>query len=226
MEGSSRKKRKLNNSGLTLVELIVTFMLLGIFMVAASMMISSIMNVYYEAKGTSYGLQVTKLLNDKIAEKLEGALVESINSVSAGDADATDSSNKVAMSISGDGEKIEFIDKTGSHVYLGLWSDEDEASGDKYLTVHYYEVASSNPDADNIYDAVDWRFDSAAYMGYSIKELKFSKPAGAYGGNIIKVELTITSSKYGDFSSTQFVECYNFDDGTNIIDNSTEEVTQ
>jgi hypothetical protein len=223
MEGSSRKKRKLNNSGLTLVELIVTFMLLGIFMVAASMMISSIMNVYYEAKGTSYGLQVTKLLNDKIAEKLEGALVESINSVSAGDADATDSSNKVAMSISSDGEKIEFIDKTGSHVYLGLWSDE--ASGKQYLTVYYYEVASSNPDADNIYDAVDWRFDSAAYMGYSIKELKFSKPTEDYGGNIIKVELTITSPNYGDFSTTQYVECYNFDDGTYIVDNSTEEVT-
>lgn len=202
--GRCKKKNNVqqNNSGMTLVELIISFMLLGLFMVVATMMISSTMNIYYQARGTSYGLQVSGIIQSKIAEKLEGAMNGDITSDDFVDA-AGEAANG-AMLISE--EKVEFIDETGSHVNLGLC----EKDGKKYLAVHYYEVNTGVN-----YDAVDWMFDSAVYMGYSVKDLKFSRPGGAYGYNILKVELTITSPKYGDYTTTEYVECYNFDDTVN-----------
>lgn len=41
------------NQGLTLVEMIVTFMLIGLFMIAASKVIANTVSVYYTAKGTA-----------------------------------------------------------------------------------------------------------------------------------------------------------------------------
>lgn len=45
------------NGGFTLVEMIATFMLIGLFMIAASKVIANTMSVYYEAKGTANGMR-------------------------------------------------------------------------------------------------------------------------------------------------------------------------
>jgi hypothetical protein len=203
----NRKGRtKLNNDGLTLVELIITFMLLGVFMVVATMMISATMDVYYQARGVSYGLQVSNIINNKIAGELETAV--------NGDIISDDFTDSMGMPVNGamliGSSKIEFTNASGSHVNLGLYEKE----GKQYLAEHYYEVPSADGGG-NLFDAVDWTFDQDVYMGYSIQELKFSRPMGDYGYNIIRVDLTITSPKYGDYSTTEYVECYNFDDTVN-----------
>ena len=55
-----RKQRQLNkDTGFTLVELIVCFALLGIFMVCAMLIISSVMGIYYHAKGVDTGRRQT-----------------------------------------------------------------------------------------------------------------------------------------------------------------------
>jgi prepilin-type N-terminal cleavage/methylation domain-containing protein len=198
--------KKIKNRGMTLVELIITFALLSMFMVVATMMITSTMNIYYQVKGNSYGLQVSNILHSKIAGELEGAM--------NGDITSTDFLDPAGQGLNGamliSNGKIEFTDSTGSHVSLGL----QETDGKKYLALHYYAV----PDSDgtgNLYDAVDWCFGKDVYMGYTIDSLVFRRPMGDYGYNIIQVELTITSPKYGSYTSTKYVECYNFDDTIN-----------
>jgi hypothetical protein len=171
-------------------------------MVAASMMIISITNVYYEAKGTSYGLQVSGVIMGKISGELEGAI--------NGDITSEDFYDESGQGISGamiiGNDKIEFTNSAGSHVNLGLI----ETNGKKYLALHYYEVPSADG-SENLYDAVDWTFDPNTYMGYSISELKFSRPGDGYDYNIIKIDMTITHPRYGDYSVSEYVECYNFD---------------
>lgn len=202
MKKTCNIKKKQKNKGLTLVEVIVSFALLSIFVVAASMMIASIMNVYYEAKGTSYGLQVSNIIMDKIAGELEGAVNEDI--VSDDFRDEAGQGIRGVMLVGQD--KVEFTNSSGSHVNLGLI----EQDGLSYLALHYYKVMSADGSY-ILYDDVDWTFDTSTYMGYSIKELNFSRPKGDYAYNVIKVDMTITSPKYGDYSVTEYVECYKFD---------------
>jgi hypothetical protein len=209
MKGKIIKKGKLDNKGMTLAELLVTFALLGIFMVVATMIIASAMNVYYQAKGTSYGMQISQMLHDKIAGELEGAIDEEITSEDLLDGESQ--AAKGAMLISGD--RIEFMDATGSHVNIGLCQGED---GKTYMAVHYYEVSSADKKT-VFYEAVDWMFDKASYMGYYVKDMKFSTAGAGYGANIIVVELTIASPKYGEYTTTEYVECYNLDDESEIV---------
>lgn len=61
------------NQGLTLVEMIVTFMLIGLFMIAASKVIANTVSVYYTAKGTANGMQVSSIIASKIRGEIEGA---------------------------------------------------------------------------------------------------------------------------------------------------------
>ncbi|MBR1816891.1 MAG: prepilin-type N-terminal cleavage/methylation domain-containing protein [Lachnospiraceae bacterium] len=63
-----------NNSGMTLIELIVTFALLGLFMVAAGKVIADTVNVYYQAKSIQTGMQVSSIISTKITGEIEGAL--------------------------------------------------------------------------------------------------------------------------------------------------------
>ena len=172
------------NQGLTLVEMIVTFMLIGLFMIAASKVIANTVSVYYTAKGTANGMQVSSIIASKIRGEIEGAR------------DATISGQNETTGYN----KIEFTDAQGSHVYIGV-------NEEGYLVVHYYPVVVASGEV----KSTDWVFDQKAYMGYSIKELKFTQPKGDYADNIIYMSLTLHSSRYGDFTYTEYIQCYNLD---------------
>jgi hypothetical protein len=58
---------------------------------------------------------------------------------------------------------------------------------------------------------VDWTFYEKTYLDYSIKSLVIEKPEG-FPGNILKLTLTVVSDKYGEYSTTRYIECYNFDE--------------
>lgn len=191
------KMRQLNNKGMTLVEMIVSFMLLSIFMISATMLITSVTNVYYNVKGVATGLEVSNVIHNKIRGELEDA----INNVK----------------ISADGSKIDFIKTNESHVYLSVL-DRD---GKKSLTEYYYEVpATVDEDGEtgtDGYDAVDWMFDKAVYMGYEIESLQFDLAGSGYDKNILKVDLVIKSPKYGSYTTSKYVKCYNFEENTSYI---------
>lgn len=200
------------NGGFTLVEMIATFMLIGLFMIAASKVIANTMSVYYEAKGTANGMQVSSIIAAKIQSEIEGAKPEQIiREVTNADGTVTNQTEDYVMQLSSDPtlgggsetggcNKIEFTDARGSHVYIGV-------NADGYLVVHYFmDAADGTPE-----DKTDWMFDKKSYMGYTIKELKFNQPKGDYADNIIYMSLTLHSPRYGDFTYTEYIQCYNLD---------------
>lgn len=200
------------NQGLTLVEMIVTFMLIGLFMIAASKVIANTVSVYYEAKGTANGMQVSAIIASKIRSEIEGARDATITTeVKNADGTTSEVTMPYVMRLSTDAtlggqnesegyNKIEFTDAQGSHIYIGV-------NADGYLMVHYYPVLVASGEI----KSTDWVFDKKTYMGYVIKELKFTQPKGDYADNIIYMSLTLHSSRYGDFTYTEYIQCYNLE---------------
>jgi hypothetical protein len=213
-------KKKFNNKGMTLVELIATFALLSLFTVAAANIIFKTMSVYYQARGTSYGMQVSQLVASKIVGMVEGAQnvtsLEYTDDISNVDI-VYDTAVLITDQDTGEArlDSIDFTDETGSRVCITTKSEE----GKNYLCIHYYPVADGAKKYDEaadryyyeeqLYKAVDWEFDNKAYLGYSIKSLTFEKPEG-FPGNVIKLGLTVVSDKYGEYSTTKYIELYNF----------------
>lgn len=179
---NKKKAKKLNNSGMTLVEMIVTFALMGLFMVAATRLISYTASIYYNIRGVTYGMEVSNVISSKVVGQLEGAKAIYNPSVSA-----TNPSF----------DSVYFVDATGSKVTIGV--------KDEYINIHYDEVTEGAVN----YEAVDWKFDAKAYMGYTIKQLHFEKPGDLYPDNVVRMRLIIHSSKYGDFSTSYYIKCVN-----------------
>ena len=99
------------------------------------------------------------------------------------------------------GDCIKFCDATGSVVSTYL--DEDG-----YVVIHYDEVKNASVP----YDAVDWRFDQNAYMGYTVKELRFENPGAEYPDNVLKMTMNLYSVKYGEYQSTYYIKCIGVDE--------------
>ena len=217
----TKRPAKLNNNkGMTLVELIVSFALLGLFMVAAGKVIADTVNLYYQAKSITTGMQVSNVINTKLTGMIEGALDD--NSL------VDRSSDKVSIRILDGGEKIELIDKTGSHIEMTGYKKSTDASGavtsTPYMYIYYYPIITTDDEEGSTEPPVgsDWTFDKKTYMGYTIKELTFTKlddiadaddpDKGIFPGNVIRINLTISSPRYGDYSTVTYVQCYNFRD--------------
>lgn len=194
MKIKKRKLRKLNHAGFTLVEMIVSFALLSLFMVAATRMISYTIGIYYSASGHMNGMQVANMISNKIVGQIETASAAKTPHVNAG-AEGIDS--------------ISLIDATGSAVTITASAQEGAAPEEAYMNISYNEVSEGSIH----YDAVDWRFDKKAYLGYYVKELRFENPGDTYPDNVLKMTLTLHSGRYGDYTTVYYIKCVN---ATNI----------
>lgn len=188
-----KEKKQWDKRGMTLIELMVSFALLGIFFVAATTMISTVVRIHYDVRGRQYGIQVCTMIADKIAEELEGA-----QSTASGEA---------AVVINRDGTAVELKDRSGSRVSIGTTEGET-----KFFQLHYAEadnaaVSGSGEEIDS-YDSLDWLFDEKSYMGYGIKSLVFSLPGDDYESNVIRMDLEIESERYGACQMTRYYQCY------------------
>jgi len=205
---SSKKNIVSNNKGFTLVELITTFALLGLFMVAAARIISYVVGIYYAARGSSYGLEVSNMISNKIVGQVENASM--INSYKLdGEENYTklpyifdDYDNHDGMTF----DRLKLVDGTGSVVTYSV----DSTTG--VLRIHYDQTANYDPDNDTGYAAVDWYFDEEAYMGYKISRFDFSKAGDEYPDNVIRLDLSVDSPKYGEFDSYYYIKCFNVDE--------------
>ncbi|MBQ3786142.1 MAG: prepilin-type N-terminal cleavage/methylation domain-containing protein [Lachnospiraceae bacterium] len=204
--GSKNKSiRKMNNAGLTLVEMIVTFALLGLFMVAACRVIAYTVNIYFAAKGIDNSLVVADLIADK-TEGLVGSMCDSdtLDYDTINNADTGVTANDTLPYINDD--KLYFVNDTNCPVCV--WEEDGE------LRVTYYNKITSTDVGGNElveYKQVPWSFDKKAYMGYSIKEgtFKLEKAGSDYPDNVYKLEFTITSPKFGDYPTTRYIKCFN-----------------
>lgn len=106
------RQGKLNNRGFTLAEMIVSFALTGLFMVAAGKVIVNTTMVYYEAKGITNGMQVSSVLSAKIGSEIESA--------SADD----------EIVVGTDHDQIALSDAGGTPIVIGT-------NADGYLSIHY-----------------------------------------------------------------------------------------
>lgn len=213
---SRRKVKNVLNGrgGVTLLELIVTFALISLFVVLSCQVMASAMNLYHKIQGISYGRQVSDTLMDKIVGEIAGAQV-SIKQVTGQETEKADLSSEYTLVIDDDGGKIDLYDGTGSPIYIT--SDKYTTSDINQLIIHYYRVESTQEGSEKkvIYEPVNWTFDEKVYLGYEIEKLQFSlaDPSGEkYLPNVIRIDLTLKhkQNKYSKFSTTRYVECYNF----------------
>ena len=194
-----RLSRQLNkdNRGTTLVELVVTFALLALFMVSATFIIVYTTQLYYNTKGETNGLEVSNMISERVIGQIEGAKPSNPPIVTE---DANEDSST-------DIDSIYFTDATGSKVTITAQAQSvgGVTDGKKYICVRYDEVGEGPVK----YDAVDWRFDSNAYMGYEVKALNFEYPGTEYPENVLKMTLTLFSDKYGEYTTEYFIKCAN-----------------
>lgn len=199
-------KRK---QGVTLVELIVAFALIGLFAAGCSRMIAVSLKTYHQIRGLNDAKQVSDTVMDKICGEIQGAQVGSVKGTGEG-LDRT-------LEIYANGTVIEFYDRTGSHICITTTSSRDnikngtagaqgDTAGINQMLIYYFPMK---------YKAVDWTYDDAVYMGFEVESLHFSLAGTGeayqdYPKNIVKVELTLKSSRHGTHKSTRYVECYNF----------------
>ena len=218
------------NKGTTLVEMLVCFALLGIFMSAAAVVIGNVTTVFFDVKGQSYGRQVADILLGKITGEIEGAKISATENFGQ-PIIYQDPAEKELGNVSG--YKIDLYDRTDTHIQIYA---EDGA-----LKIKYFEI---NPPKDKMSpeyiaghrDEIIWTFDEGVYQGYKITSLRFvpaNKGRGGsemsdstledsayeytyqendYPGNVVGVYLTLESPQYGEFYAYRYIKMYNLSD--------------
>lgn len=217
MDSIIKKKEKRNNVGSTLVEMIVCFALLAIFISSAAMIIASVTNLYYQVKGETYARQVADILMEKIAAEIEGAKYnkevpfgESGNPVVKYELNPQISQTEKISSVS-------LYDRTDTMVTI--FGSKGE------LLIDYAPISR----ADYEREGTVWRFDEGVYNQYKITDLKFvpgdkmNQASSRYGvdlvaygisssttydRNIVIVFLTIESPKYGTYRTVRPVKMF------------------
>lgn len=176
--------------GTTLVELIIAFALIGLFVVGSSQMIGVSLKTYHKIRGISYAKQVSDTLMDKITGEIEGGTKWTLRSGSNGDS------------------IMDMTDKTGSHICITTTDNRGEVETGSAVTweadqingllIYYYAVG--------LYESVGWTYDESMYMEFEIDQLKITEAGEGYGKDIIKVELNLISNKYGSYKTTRYMQ--------------------
>ena len=178
-------RNKLDDKGFTLVEMITTFVLLGIFLVAVTRMISYTITLYHETQGAALGMQVSDMIATRIQSEIEA------------------STEIVSVS----GNAISIKDRNG--VQLDICTEVD-SDADKYIVFKYGEIPGEK-EGETLYEAHDWKFDKNAYMGYSVNAIDFKKAKDEnpdYDSKVIHMSMTLTSGKYGDYTSNYYMRAF------------------
>lgn len=118
MVENKTSENRIKNRGTTLVEMITTFALISLFMVAATKVISNVVSVYYSAKSISTTLQVSDIIATKIKGEIEGAMTTNLIRKNA---EGTETVLDYAIIIGKDSAgnengRIEFYNHTGTQV--------------------------------------------------------------------------------------------------------------
>lgn len=181
-----------DKSGMTLVELMVTFLLLGMLMAAAIATLSPAMNVMARISNMSRAQGVADILMEKVCGEV--------------------GSSTGQVQIDSGNEKISYTDKKGRSVIMYA----KETDGEKRLVLHY-QASSIAEGGAAATKGVDWTFSKKMYMNQEIKELKFERKEDT---NLVKITLTVRNVKTGQtYRRTKIVECYKLDD-TGFIDDT------
>lgn len=193
---------------MTLVELIVTFALIGLFMTASSFVLTSSLRLFTHMQSVSSAVTVSDVLLDKIAGEIAAAKEPNMNQ------------DEVAFDYGGyyvwlgkddESEWITMWNRSGSP--LAIYAEPDGA-----LCLKYYETVRGEVGTEFKADSVkvpemDWHFDPGVYMGYHITEggLTFTREDPDDHPNVIRIDLEITNDRTGfTYQAFRYAECYNY----------------
>lgn len=190
---------KSNISGTTLVELVVTFALMGIFIIAATFVITSSVRLFYQMRSVADSAIVSDLILEKVVGEISAADVEQ---------EGKSSGYCFWLGDKNQGEDwIAFCNRSGSPVSI--------FAQDGRLVVRYYEDTEESITENLAVEPaweMDWSFDDNVYMGYEITELKFSQPQPSSHPNVIRVDLTMKNTRTGyEYTTHRYARNYNYD---------------
>ena len=221
------------HKGSTLIEMVVCFTLLAIFVSTAAIIITNVTNLYYHVRGESYARQVGDIICAKIVSEIEECNYNKYNDA-YNPCIFEESSLSVGNNDSIDGNSLMLYDETDTKVRI--------FASDGILKIFYYpitdETAEEGPQK---IASTYWTFDKKVYNGYEIKNLKFA-PANNqlnsdcasefsqgsvvpddYPSNVMVVYMTLKSEKYGTYNICRYVKMYNFSENYSGIKIKTSE---
>ena len=220
-----------DNRGATILEMIVCFLLLGIFLAASAAFISHITMLYYNAKGEINAREVSDIILEKIASEIDGAETFDksgvmdpvfINAKYSNNTDVFYKENGVDSTIPV--KALELYDKTDTHVSINF---DPEKEG---IRIHYYGINDVDDTKDR--NMTDWYFDDGVYNGYAVKDLiiipandlsnvqsgdegfslsnyGLTAADSSYPSNVMVVLLHLKHPTYNDYYTYRFVKMYN-----------------
>lgn len=190
-----------SRAGVTLVEMIVTFALLGLFLAAAAGMLTAAMRLFHRAESDAAAQNVSDIVLDRIEGELAGAgvgdvVVSTTGAVADEDPSATTADGAACWrSDLADGAGMYFVDRLGAPVCLYASPYADGTGGG--LILHYYALGTQS--------ATDWTYDPGALMGYHIRSLHFTR----LSDYVVRAELVLVSEKTGyTYASQRAIECF------------------
>ena len=212
MNSPFMKKVNRDNKGMTLVEMVVSFALLGILVAASTVIISNVTMLYYRVRGENYARQISNIVITKVTSEIAGAKIDNKN---------TAANPKILKSVDGvddiSGNAVRLFDRTDTEVVIYV--------KDGVLVIIYPKIRDEeNPDNNRV--STDWKYDKSIYNGFSIKELYIVQAATAdneeiaarygvtgvvqnnYPDNIVAVYMTLDSPKYGEFKVYRYIKIY------------------
>ena len=95
------------NKGTTLIEMVMCFALMAIFISAAAAIIASVTNLYYQVKGETYGRQVSDIIMQRVVAEVEGAKY-------------TNGNNSENPSVSGDKKTIQLYNRSDTKATISV----------------------------------------------------------------------------------------------------------
>ena len=194
-----------NNDGFSLVELIISFALLSIFMTAACTLLTNYMKLYTQINTMALGENVA----DTVMNTIEDCISDS-SSVKIFNNEHHDDEG-----VNNAGDMIVYTTPNGNKVTIyafdpNVSSEED----DGILRLSYDDTVQGKFNS----SAEKWSLGKEAYMKYRIKSIDFEAETGI-GDNIVSVELKIQNTQTGSITERKkLIECYNINPKENIKD--------
>lgn len=181
-----KKSAVYNKKGFTLVELIVTFAMIGIFITSATVLIGSAIRIHSRVTNLTKAQTVADTIMETIIGETAGALNAPVPENAEGTACLIEKG-------SGDKDRLYYTDKNGNPVTLYV----DAADGSAGLLKLQYTGLSE----------ADWYYGAETYMNNYISKLQFEQLEGE---NLIRVTLGLRNKSTGyEFEMSRIVECYN-----------------
>lgn len=185
-------KQVRDNRGTTLAEMIVTFALISIFLVAAAGIISSSVILHGNLTSTMHAQSVGLTLLDKVSGELAAAQPKGGRSLIIGDGQTAGGSL---------GEGVVFYDREGNETRGFIREGR--------LVFAYEESVKVNDRGEVLVSPKrEWKLEDKAYMGYQVTDMQIDKLEDK---NILEIIIKIKNLKTGfEYTVSGCTRCYNF----------------